>query len=221
MPTTQPAVGAPPIVTTLAPVAARTVASPAPYAEAVNPVLARYSAIAVEVPEPERIEVNDLVTIIIRETKSSLSDSKMKSEKDWALEAELSKWFRLDVHDQLVPQTFAGGTPGAKFDFENQYEGKGKLDRKDTLTTRVTARVVDVKPNGTLVLEAANSVEVDEEKYNVTLTGTCRSEDVTAQNSVLSTQIFGLHIDIQHTGAARDAARRGWLMRLFDLARPI
>jgi hypothetical protein len=38
---------------------------------------------------------------------------------------------------------------------------------------------------------------------------------------VLSTQIYGLHIDVQNTGAARDAARRGWLMRLFDLLRPI
>jgi flagellar L-ring protein precursor FlgH len=163
--------------------------------------------------------VHDLVTIIVREDKKSISDARLKSEKTWGIDAQLRDWFRF--HDaKLIPQNFPVGNPGIGFDLDNQYEGKGKTDRKDSLTTRVTAEIVDVKPNGTLVLEATKSIELDEDVQIITLTGVCRSEDVTPQNTILSTQMAGANISVRHTGPARDASRRGWLMRGFDLLRP-
>ena len=187
-----------------------------------NEVLVTFSPFGVEPPKPRKIQVHDLVTIIVRESRTSLSDAKMKSEKDWEMKSELTKWLRLDKNDHLVAQDFSSDvTPGVDFSFENSYEGKGKYDRKDTLTTRITARVIDVKPNGNLVLEARKRVEVGEEVLTATLTGECRSLDVTAQNTVLSTQIADLEITLPDQGAVRDATRRGWLMRLFDLLRPI
>lgn len=187
----------------------------------VNHVLLEYSPIAVEVPQPERIKVNDLVSVIIRESKSAKSDSSLKSEKDWEMKSELAKWIRLDDQLKIKPAAFPAGNPAIDFTFENDYEGKGEVDRTDTFTTRVTARVIDVKPNGNLVLEAKKYYEHDEERATVTLTGECRSRDVTAQNTVLSSQLADLEITVEHTGSARDAARRGWLMRLFDFLRPI
>ena len=186
----------------------------------VNPTLLRASPIAVELPQPEKIAVGDLVTIIIREDKKFSTTSKLESEKEWKLEAELKKWFRLDGLTKLLNQDFPGGTPGADFEFANEYEGEGKVNRKDSLVTRIQARVIDVKPNGNLVLEARKRITVDEEDQIATLSGVCRSKDVTAQNSVLSTQVADLEIGVSHTGAARDASRRGWAMRLFDLLRP-
>lgn len=220
-PATQPAVREPAAVLTGRPPAPRPRQSATRSEPPLNTVLLYASPFAVEAPRPQEIKVHDFVTIIIRESKTATTDAKLKSEKDWKVESELAKWFRLDPKDRLIPQNFPRGAPGVDFEFESEYEGKGKVDRKDTLTTRIAAKVIDVKPNGNLVLEAANTVTHDEETYVVTLTGTCRSMDVSAQNTVLSTQIYGLHIDVQNTGAARDAARRGWLMRLFDLLRPI
>jgi len=185
-----------------------------------NPVLLAVSPIAFEPPQPKVIEVNSLVTIIIRESRTSLNDAKMKSEKDWQTQATLARWFRLNPEDHLVAQTF-DPAPGVDWDFQNTYEGKGKYDRKDELTTRITARVIDVKPNGNLVLEARKSIKTGDEVLLATLTGECRSEDVTAANTVLSTQIADLQIEMPDKGAVRDATTRGWLMRLFDFAKPI
>lgn len=185
-----------------------------------NPVLLATSPIAIAPPEPRLIKVHDQITVIVREEKRAMTDAKLKSEKKWEMEAELRKWFRLNPEDHLVAQEF-DPTPGADFDFDNKYEGKGRVDRADSLTFRITATVIDVKPNGNIVLEAKNTVRVDEETTIITLTGTCRTDDVTPQNTVLSTQLADGHIDVQHTGAARDAARRGWLMRLFDFIRPL
>ncbi|MFO0839417.1 MAG: flagellar basal body L-ring protein FlgH [Phycisphaerae bacterium] len=185
-----------------------------------NPALAGMSLIAVQIPQPEKIGVHDLVTIIIREDKRATSDSKLQSDKEWKLDATLAQWLRLDTRDHLVPQNFPGGAPGAQFDINNKYDGQGKIDRKDSLITRITATVIDVKPNGNLVLEAKKSIKTDEEVQLVTLTGACRSRDVTAENTVLSTQVADMQISVEHTGAARDAARRGWLMKAFDALRP-
>jgi flagellar L-ring protein FlgH len=186
-----------------------------------NPMLLAVSPIAFEPPQPKVIEVNSLVTIIIRESRTSLNDAKMKSEKDWQTQAKLAQWFRLDSQDHLVSQDFPNGAPGVDWDFQNTYEGKGKYDRKDELTTRITARVIDVKPNGNLVLEARKRIKTGDEILLATLTGECRSDDVTAANTVLSTQIADLEIEMPDRGAVRDATTRGWLMRLFDFAKPI
>lgn len=184
-----------------------------------NPALLRASLIAVEPPQPRKLKVHDLVTIIVREDRRSISDAKLKSEKKWTIDAELRDWIRFHDH-KLIPQNFPVGNPAIGFDLDSKYDGKGKNDRKDSLTTRVTAEIIDVKPNGTLVLEAKKTIEMDADVQIVTLTGVCRSEDVTAQNTVLSTQLASAHISVKDTGPARDATRRGWLMRAFDLLRP-
>lgn len=190
-------------------------AQPAP-----NPALLRWSLIAVEAPPPRKFKVNDLVTVIVREDKRATSDARLESSKSWEIQSEFKRWFRLDKDARLVGAPLRGD-PGVDFTFENEYNGEGKVDRRDLLITRLTTRIIDVKPNGNLVLEARKELVNDEEREVVTLMGEVRSDDVTAQNTVLSTQIFGLSIQSQHSGAARDAARRGWLMKTFDWLRPL
>jgi flagellar L-ring protein FlgH len=185
-----------------------------------NAVLLRWSPLAVKSPDPEKIKTHDLITIIIRESKTATTNSKMESNKDWKLDSSLSKWIRLSDKHGIVPAKFEEGNPAAAFDFKNDYTGDGKYDRKDELTTRITAQVIDVKPNGNLVLEATKEITIDDEGYTIKLTGECRSKDVTPDNTVLSTQIGSPIIDVQHTGAVRDATRRGWLMRALDLFHP-
>ncbi len=163
--------------------------------------------------------MHDLVTIIIRESKTAKTDSKLESKKDWKLDSSLDEWIRFSDAHGLVPAEFPAGTPAVLFKYNNDYQGDGKYNRKDELTTRVTARVIDVKPNGNLVLEATKQITMDDDGYTITLTGECRVDDVTADNTVLSTQVADPVIDVQHTGAVRDATRRGWIQRALDLIR--
>lgn len=185
-----------------------------------NATLLRVSPIAIEVPDPDKIRVHDLVTIIIRESKTATTDSKMESKKDWTLESELAKWIRLSDKHGIVPAKLTQGNPAAAFDWKDDYSGDGKYDRRDELTTRITACVIDVKPNGNLVLEATKQITIDDEGYAITLTGECRTKDIGADNTILSTQIAGPQINVQHTGAVRDATRRGWFKRGLDWLRP-
>lgn len=186
-----------------------------------NAVLLRRSPFAVHLPEPETIKVHDLVTIIVRISKTAKSDAKLKSKKDWTHEWALDEWIRINSDNNLVSDTFPDGAPSVKFKFKNDFKGDGKYDRQDSFTTRIQATVIDVKPNGNLVLEAKNDVEFGGERFAVTLTGTCCSRDVTPQNTVLSSQIADLTLRAKESGATRDASRRGWLQRAFDFLRPV
>jgi len=185
-----------------------------------NPVLLRTSLIAVDPPKPRKIQVHDLITIIVREDKRSNTDSRLRTEKDGFLKADVRQWFKLNTHGNAVPQTFSGGVPGIDLALDAEYNGRGRTERKDSLITRISALIIDVKPNGTLVLEAKKQIGIDADRQIVTLTGVCRATDVTAQNTILSTQVANLQINAQHSGPSRDAARRGWFTRIWDLIRP-
>ena len=89
-----------------------------------------------------------------------------------------------------------------------------------SIIMRVTAEVVDVKPNGTLVLQARQRIKTDDEEQTFTLTGTCRAEDITPDNTVLSTQLFDKDVTKIHTGAVRDTTKRGLLTKLLDVLNP-
>ena len=218
-PTTQPAAGAPETLFPRSGIVVHPAVSRDDQA-APNEVLLATALIAVPAPEPRKIRVHDRITIIIREEKRATSDSDLKSDRKWEVAAELKKWVRINQECKLVPQNFPAGNPAMELDYEDKYQGKGKVGRKDSLITRVTATVIDVKPNGDLVLEAKKDIRVDEDRQVIRLTGICRSADVTVQNTVLSTQLADARIDIRHSGPARDAARRGWLARVWDLVRP-
>ncbi len=217
-PTTQPASGAREALLPAATVHPLATSDPQPPR---NAVLLHASLIAVEAPKPRRIKVHDIVTVIVREEKRAKSDTDLKRDKKWDISAELKKWIRLTEDSKLVPQVFPAGNPAIALTYDDKYKGKGKVERKDSLVTRISAVVLDVKPNGTLVLQARKEIKIDEDRQRVTLTGICRAEDVSAQNTILSTQLADATIDIQHAGPARDAARRGWLAKLWDVIRPL
>ncbi len=185
-----------------------------------NPAIEQVSLIAVKFAPPRKFRVHDLVTIIVRERKKFESDSELEQEKEFTISSKLEEWFRFYPGCRLGSDQLSNGDPSIKYKFGLGWEGEGEADREDKFTERITAEVVDVKPNGNLVLEAKKYVKHDEEEITLTLTGMCRSADLTPDNTILSTQVANLRIVAKHTGAVRDASRRGWIPRLLDLLRP-
>ena len=135
------------------------------------------------------------------------------------MKSSFDQWFR--IHDKrLVPNQFRSGKPGVAFDFGSEFEGEGEMRRDQRLITRMAAKVIDVKPNGNLIIGAKKYINEEGEERIMTLTGECRSADVLPDNTILSTQIASLVIDSKATGAVQDAARRGWIPRTLDFLRP-
>lgn len=173
----------------------------------------------VEEKEVKGVRVHDLVTIIIREKSSSGTESDNKSEKEASLNMVLSDWLSLSKGD-LRPAVQRTGNPKVGLGMSRDFDGESEISREDYMTAEIQAEVVDVYPNGNVVLEANHFVKTDEETTTITLTGVCRSNDISIDNSIMSNKIANLKLNKQHTGMASDYTKRGWLVKLVDFINP-
>jgi flagellar L-ring protein precursor FlgH len=184
----------------------------------VNAAVPRLTAYVNVRPEPREFMINDLVTIIVRESFESEMEAEKTTEKTSNLSGGITQFPSLTLKDLLDLQVRQGqsGPALVELGFEREYEGEGEYERTESMTGRVRARIIDIKPNGLLVLEARRTVINDGEQSVLVATGNCMPEDVTADNSVLSTQLENLFIDKQHSGDLRESGEKGWLTRLFN-----
>ena len=185
-----------------------------------NPVLDRTSLIAVELADPREFSVHDIVTIIVQESKIFESEADTESKRRFDFQSELQEWFRFS-ECKLVAETFPNGFPNVDYTLNNRIKNEGEVEREDKLVTRIAAEVIDVKPNGNLVFEARRRIWHDEEEIIASLTGVCRSKDVSPDNTILSSKVAYFDFGAPHTGGGGSAPRRGWVTRLFDFLRPI
>lgn len=167
----------------------------------------------------KQYKVGDLLTIIVREQKSFEAESDLETKRRYDVKSELDDFLKF-TDGGVGAAAFRRGQPNINYKFDTRQKSEGDTSREDRFTTRITSKIIDVKPNGLLVVEAVSRVEHDEEIAEITLTGTCRKEDVTADNTVLSTQIADKNVVIRNKGALRSASSRGWLSKLFDKVKP-
>jgi len=171
---------------------------------------------------PKRIwKVGDLVTVVVRNKSEYKNNGKTDLKRNLNYQAGLNDWIRFKK-GKLVPDTLPAGDPTVDLDTDSAFKGDGKMNRTNELITRITCQVIDVQSNGNLVLQGGtDEINTDGEKQTMTLTGTCRSEDIMADNTILSTQIYQLRIENLNSGAVKDTMNRGWMHKLWDVIKPL
>jgi flagellar L-ring protein precursor FlgH len=185
-----------------------------------NATYERHSWISVAPAPPKKFRPGDLLTIIVRERREWEAESDLERRKRYELRSELQDFIKL-TDGGVGSAGFTRGQPNINYKLNENLRSEGDSSREDRLTTRITGKIVDVKPNGLLVIEGQERIAHDEEVAVITITGTCRKEDVTADNSVLSTQLADKEIVVTTEGALHAASTRGWLLKLLDLLKPI
>ncbi len=184
-----------------------------------NSTLARNSLTALGPAEPRLIKINDLIGVVIRYRLRHQSTSKLKQDDKWDAQAKLDAWFR--IHDRkLHQQDFERGTPEIKFKNKNQLDNKGEANRSDVFETRLMAKVIDVKPNGNLIIVAWSRMEIDDEMQYLRMSGECNKEHVAPDGTIASDRIFGLEVQTMNEGAVKDAVKRGWFKEMVDTVKP-
>ena len=103
---------------------------------------------------------------------------------------------------------------------QRKFDGKGQTQRDSEVRARITARVLEVLPNGDLKIEAIKLVKINKETELVALTGIVRQTDLAADNSIPTTYIGDLRVEFNGKGVASADNAPGWLFRLFDKISP-
>ncbi|MCA9291506.1 MAG: flagellar basal body L-ring protein FlgH [Phycisphaerales bacterium] len=173
----------------------------------------------VPLPRARAFSRHDLVQIIVRETSSAKSSQELETKKDWSMDGKVAAWPGSSLSQLLQLQATAGRTtnlPAVDLEFNKNFKGEGDYARKDDFTARVTAEVVDVLPNGNLILEARTFIKTDAEEATMRVTGICRAEDISVANTVLSSQIHDLHVEKMHSGELKKTAEKGIIAKVFE-----
>jgi flagellar L-ring protein FlgH len=182
------------------------------------------SFIAVASPKPKRYQKNDVLTVVIREDSNAQIDGQGMSKKTQDFDLALQQFLQMGISSSGVPTVGTVGNPSSlpeiKFKFNNDRQNDASQTRTDSFSARISALVVDVKPNGTMVIEAVKQILIDREVQVFKLSGVCRVEDVGVDNSILSTQLANLTLSKQTTGEVRDGTRSGWLNQWLDKWNP-
>ena len=84
------------------------------------------------------------------------------------------------------------------------------------MTANLTGRVVEVLPNGDLVVEGIREMEINGDRQVLVLTGVVRPADVDPANVVRSTAIGQLRIRYFGQGLIRDNLKPGWIVRILN-----
>ncbi len=167
-------------------------------------------------PEPPRvIKINDLITVIVDEKSQVSEQAAIQRRKQYQLNATLADWIALHgLNASKAPQ--AAGSPQIDGTLQGQGQATANLQTADGLKLRISARVVDIRPNGHLVLEAHQTIRNNDELWERSLSGIIRPEDILPNNTVLSEDVSELQISKRERGQVRDGYRRGWLYFLMD-----
>ncbi|NBV85351.1 MAG: flagellar basal body L-ring protein FlgH, partial [Verrucomicrobia bacterium] len=94
------------------------------------------------------------------------------------------------------------------------------LENKQVLTSEMAVQVIDVLPNGNLVIEGIRQVSFSKERQFMSLRGIIRPADVTADNKVSSAMVADARIDVVSEGSVSEAQKKGWLLRLDEKISP-
>ena len=147
--------------------------------------------------------VGDVITIIISETSSAKRSGSASNKKD----ASTS----VDAGSGLL--TFINGLGGSSSD---SFSADGSLSNTNKITGRITVKVEAVQPNGQLVVKGTQTIKQNTDEQKITITGIVRPEDVTADNTVLSSNVADAQLNIEGKGPIAGKQRQGIFTQIFN-----
>ncbi|HEX3102235.1 MAG TPA: flagellar basal body L-ring protein FlgH, partial [Pyrinomonadaceae bacterium] len=103
---------------------------------------------------------------------------------------------------------------------KRKFEGKGTTGRTSSLRSRITARVVEVLPNGDMRIQAVKLVKINKETEQIAVTGIVRYSDLQRDNSIATTSVGDLKVEFNGKGIASADNAPGWLFRFWDRINP-
>jgi len=173
-------------------------------------------------PDYKARTVGDIITIEIAEQASASNSSSTSTSKSSTYDSGLTNVFGLPQNFGINNFLGMGNPldPTVQADTNNSFNGNGQIQKSDSVTATIAARVVNVLPSGNLVIEGHREIIVDGEKQIISIKGLVRPDDIDVNNTVSSTAIADAQITYSGNGIITSATRKGWLSNVIDWVWP-
>jgi len=161
--------------------------------------------------------IGDIITVKLQE--------KMDAKKKAASAAKKTN------ADSYGAPSLLGGTVGlaaggvnflgaTSFDSTNDFKGQGDASQSNSLTGDISVTVVEVIPNGNLVVRGEKWVTINQGEEVIRFGGIVRPADIAPDNSITSGKVADARIIYSGDGLVNDATQKGWLSKFFGSIMP-
>jgi flagellar L-ring protein FlgH len=158
------------------------------------------------------VRIHDVVSIVVIESLAASTDGQVKNVRASNARSSITALFGAlkasNSLQNLVGQNSSSGLTA-----------QGQSTTNSSLATTFGGEVIDVLPNGMLVVQATRQLTFSQQTQIIKLRGLVRPEDVSAQNQVLSTAMTDLELEVTGKGIVSDSTYRQnplvrWLEKL-------
>ncbi len=150
-------------------------------------------------------KVGDIVYVVVEESATMKQKATTKTSKNASLDASQKG---ISVLKGVLP---------ANLSAKGSYDGSDETSRTSTFFAMIAAKVVEVLPNGNMVIEGEHYFKGNKDTVKIVVKGMIRPEDISADNTVSSTKICNAEILYYGTGVFGSVHQPGILTQLFHL----
>jgi len=169
--------------------------------------------------EPHPIRLHDIITVMVDEKSAVTSEGQMDRKKKAYGDLKLPNWILLKGLS-VVPDPQTLGSPHVRGEVDNKMQSQANLETKDWMKLQIACNIVDIRPNGNLIIEGRRTIKNNEDTWEYSLNGEIRAEDVLPNNTVLSQNVSNMRLLKREEGHVRDGYRRGWFLEWLDKYQP-
>jgi flagellar L-ring protein precursor FlgH len=153
------------------------------------------------VRDVKAVRAHDPIAVMVSESLAASTDGTVKNQRASAAASSVSsllgKLSTSNALNNLLNQNSS-----------SSLNAQGQSATNSSITTTLGGEVVEVLPNGMLVIQVVRQLSFSQQTQLIRLRGLVRPEDVNAQNQVMSTAITDMELEVQGKGIVNDATYR-------------
>lgn len=155
-------------------------------------------------------QIGDIITIILEESTSASKKASTSTAKSSQIDLASPTVFGREVTRKGVPILSAG------VDTSRDFSGEGDSAQSNSLSGLISVNVVEVLPNGNLVVRGEKLLTLNQGSEHIRISGIIRPADISPQNTVASSYVANARIVYGGQGVLADANTKGWMQKFFD-----
>jgi flagellar L-ring protein precursor FlgH len=163
--------------------------------------------------------VGDILTVLLEEETDGEKESETSISKSSETAIANPTLFGTTPQFNLPSQLPLANTSNNSLAFdlssENAFDGQGDSDLKNKLTGNISVSVVEILPNGNMVIRGEKVITINQGNEYIRVSGIVSPRDIGYDNSVSSIRIADAQIAYVGDGPTNDANVMGWLSRFF------
>lgn len=151
--------------------------------------------------------VGDTLTVLLTETTSASASASNSLERASKASQNVSAMGRIPLKNF---DYFNSG-----YESNTEFDSSGAASNNNRFSGSITVTVIDVYPNGNLLVSGEKQIAIGRETQFVRLSGVVNPTFLSINNQINSTQVADARIEYKGNGPIDEASVMGWLARFF------